>query len=137
MLTMWFDRLELEHNNLRVALGWWTEHGNHEQLGRAGYALWEFWDSKGHRSEGRAWLATALGAGSPCLTLRPRLRAQVLLAAGWLAAWQGDAGMARAMLEESLALFQELEDNQGCAAWAAGRALTLEQAIAYALSEDD
>jgi len=113
---MWFDRLELEHNNLRVALGWWTEHGNHEQLGRAGYALWEFWDSKGHRSEGRAWLATALGAGSPCLTLRPRLRAQVLLAAGWLAAWQGDAGMARAMLEESLALFQELEDNQGCAA---------------------
>jgi predicted ATPase/DNA-binding XRE family transcriptional regulator len=113
---MWFDRLELEHNNLRVALGWWTEHGNHEQLGRAGYALWEFWDSKGHRSEGREWLAPALGTGSPCLTLRPRLRAQVLLAAGWLAAWQGDAGMARVLLEESLALFQELDDNQGCAA---------------------
>jgi predicted ATPase/DNA-binding SARP family transcriptional activator len=51
----WLDRLEREHDNLRVALGWFLERRDERCL-RLGVALSRFWYTRGYLSEGRRWL---------------------------------------------------------------------------------
>lgn len=56
----WHDRLKVEHDNLRAALGWACERREPETaLGISG-ALAEFWRMGGHLSEGGVWLGRAL-----------------------------------------------------------------------------
>src|SRR5215471_20605437 len=55
----WLERLELDHDNLRVALRWSVEHRT-DQAMRLGAALWRFWYMRGHLTEGRG---SAGGAG--------------------------------------------------------------------------
>jgi tetratricopeptide (TPR) repeat protein len=105
----WLDRLETEHDNLRAALAWWMESGQSELALRLGAGLHQFWKMRSHMGEGRAWLGRVLlmseGAATP-------MRAKALMAAGTLASDQWDFTQARALLEESLALFKELGDTK-------------------------
>ena len=50
----WLERLEAEHDNMRVALSWSFEAGDSESALRIGGALWRFWNVRGHFSEGPA-----------------------------------------------------------------------------------
>src|SRR5207253_2447338 len=56
-------RLEVEHDNLRVALGWSTRPGASHPVRFSGLrlasAVWDFWWIHGHLSEGRRWLEAA------------------------------------------------------------------------------
>src|SRR5581483_9367841 len=115
----WLARLELEHDNLRGALRWTLESRDPEagELGlRLATALWRFWEICGHASEGRRWLEQAL-ARAPAARHQEsvRLRAKALTAAGNLARDQDDYERAAALHEESLALWRELDDQQGIA----------------------
>ncbi|MBL8102950.1 MAG: XRE family transcriptional regulator, partial [Anaerolineales bacterium] len=59
----WKYRLELDHDNLRVALAWSLESNQIEVgLKMAGALAW-FWHSKGHLSEGNLWLEKLLASG--------------------------------------------------------------------------
>jgi predicted ATPase/transcriptional regulator with XRE-family HTH domain len=117
----WMVRLEQEHNNLRAVLAWSqsaaASDGQAGALGaRLAVAVWEFWSRRGY-CEGRRWLEGALshvGVDPPEPEAR-RLRARTLSAAGNLAVYQGDAVAGRTLLEESLALFQDLGDSWGTA----------------------
>lgn len=53
----WYDRFELEHDNIRAALDFVLEDGGDLELGRkiAGGA-WRFWAYRGHIAEGRQYL---------------------------------------------------------------------------------
>jgi len=107
----WLDRLELEHDNFRVALRWSvTGEDETEPLLRLVGALWRFWEIRGHWSEGRKWLETTLvktaGVEGPS-------RIKVLSGAANLAFDQGDFPRAHALGEETLALSQKLGDKQG------------------------
>jgi tetratricopeptide (TPR) repeat protein len=109
--VQWLERLEAEHDNLRVALTGWqaAEDGAEATLRMAG-ALGFFWDIHGYWSEGRRWLDAALtrpGAEAPT-----RARAYALYRAAVLVQ---DPALIRARLEESVAIWRALDDKQGLA----------------------
>jgi predicted ATPase/DNA-binding SARP family transcriptional activator len=127
----WLNRLEQEHDNLRAVLRRFIEHGEAAPGLRLAGALWRFWRTRGHLSEGRAWLAELLSlpprplpavSGEP-ETGWPAARAQALVAAGVLAAEQDDYATADALLAEGLALGRELADERGMAQALAGLAV--------------
>jgi non-specific serine/threonine protein kinase len=120
----WLARLEAEHDNLRAALGWATDHDPAAGL-RLGAALWRFWAQRGHVPEGRAWLARLLalpdapaGGATPAAPAgaAPRARAAALCAAGALADEQDDHPAARAAYAAGLARWEALADPGGIAA---------------------
>jgi predicted ATPase/class 3 adenylate cyclase/Tfp pilus assembly protein PilF len=110
--VIWLNRLEAEHDNLRMALQWCQDDGEDSRLGlRLAASLWQFWFSRGYWSEGREFLMAALsqnGAEKPVPA-----RAKALNGAGKLASKQGDYRVARALYEESLSLYQGMSDEAG------------------------
>ena len=110
--VMWLERLEREHANLRAALRWLRDAGEHEQALRLGGALWWFWWVHGHLSEGRGWLESMLTAGKE---VSDAVRAKALYGNGVLAYAYDDRTKAEALFAESLALSQKLGERRGIA----------------------
>ncbi|MGI8806483.1 MAG: tetratricopeptide repeat protein [Acidimicrobiales bacterium] len=108
------DRLEAEHDDLRVALAWGTSGGDAEPALLLATALGRFWEVRGHLSEGRSWLEAALTAGGGGDW--PGLRAVALNWAAVLAQHQGDYQAAHGLYEHSLALRRRLDDRLGTSA---------------------
>jgi tetratricopeptide (TPR) repeat protein len=103
----WLDRLEHELDNVRSALAW-AQHTGELELGiRIADALALFWEERGHRREGRAWLAR-LEHGLPDAddVQTASLRARALATAAWLACHLGDYQAAEPLAERSLALWR-------------------------------
>jgi predicted ATPase/class 3 adenylate cyclase len=113
--SVWLDRLETEHENLRSALEACYA------IGKAGAesglrlcgALARFWWVRGYLSEGRVWTAEALSQAST--EERTQWRAKALNGAGLLAYSQGDFPSARSLYEQSLSIRQEIGDRWGIA----------------------
>lgn len=104
--TEWLDRLEIEHDNLRAALEWLIQSQDAVWGLRLSAALFRFWETREHLSEGRERLAKVLKL--PEAAARTEARARVLFAAGVLAAEQGDYTSADALHQESLEIAREL-----------------------------
>jgi predicted ATPase/DNA-binding CsgD family transcriptional regulator len=104
----WLERIHLEHDNLRAALNWLTEHDADLGL-RLGVALLRFWDVHGYLTEGRERLSTLLVRAER----RGQTAAQVLRGLGTFARKQGDFDTACRLLEEGLAICRELDDSAG------------------------
>jgi non-specific serine/threonine protein kinase len=122
----WLARLERDHDNLRAAISWCLDSSNAEVGLRLAGALRHFWWWLGYLAEGRECLEGLLALpGAAVLTAA---RAKALLAAGQLAATQGDGKAAEALARQSLALHRELGDRwrvgvslSGLAGLASGR----------------
>ena len=111
--TVWFDRLELEHDNLRAALEWSLENGEAGAGLRLAGAVGRFWEVRGHLAEGRRWLEVVLRASGVAPTAA---RAKALKAAGNLVSFgQGDYASGRAFYEESLAIWRQMGNREGIA----------------------
>jgi predicted ATPase len=109
----WLDRFEVEHDNFRAALDYLVKTADVEWAFRLGGALFRFWETKEHLTEGRDRITRLLkleGAAD-----RPTLRARLLFAAAVLASEQGDYSSGRELLEESLETCVELHDSCGVA----------------------
>ncbi len=104
--STWGKRLEVEHDNLRAALRWTLECQEAEMGLRLAGALFGFWRSCNHTSEGRSWLAQVLA--QPGVKVRTPARAKALFGAGTMAFFQGDFPAARQFLEESVSIGREL-----------------------------
>ncbi|HMI99707.1 MAG TPA: adenylate/guanylate cyclase domain-containing protein [Gaiellaceae bacterium] len=107
--SIWFDRLEAEHDNIRAALGDALEHGRADVALRLGGSVWLFWLTRGYWSEGRRWLESALATS---MESDPRLRFDALWGAGLLAVWQGDLERGRAAADALLALAAETDSTR-------------------------
>ncbi len=71
---LWYERLEVEHNNLLAALQWGIGRPDLAQVSmRIVAALAFFWNTRGHLSEGRRWLEAACRQPSP-LRVAARLK---------------------------------------------------------------
>lgn len=109
----WLERLKDERDNLRAALHW----ANKTDV-KAGLLLstnlWRYWESTNLR-EGIQWLETFLQ--DPRSQDFPSARAEALRIYGWFLTWLQRFEPARAITEESLALFRTLGNRQreaGC-----------------------
>jgi tetratricopeptide (TPR) repeat protein len=107
----WFERLEREHDNLRAALDRLEASAETERVLQLAGALAEFWAVKGHLSEGRRRLESALHADA-----RPTAaRGRALIGAADLANGTGDPATGRLRAEEAVALHRSLGDVRGSA----------------------
>ena len=136
--TEWLDRLELEHENLRGALAWAQADPDVTEDGlRLAASLFWFWYLRSYITEGRNWLEARLERGPYCEWREPllhgdpdvpllepevvelhRARADALLGAGVLAAFQDDYPKAQRYFHECIAIYESLQDESGLAyAW--------------------
>ena len=116
----WLARLEREHNNLRASLAWSERDASGAEATecaaaglRLASALWRFWYVHGDTSEGRQYLERALARKE--VQTRTEVRARALNGAGALAFHQCDYASARALYNEALSIYRELENRQGIA----------------------
>ena len=113
----WLTRLENEHDNLRAALVWAHRTKQSELLGVLAANLGFFWLVRGHWSEGRRWLDSALEQSPRDRTLWAN---RALFTAGTIAWLMGDLGSARRRAEACLQMARERQDAK-----LEGRALAL------------
>jgi len=109
----WLDRFEVEHENFRLAIDHLIKTGDAEWAMRLGAALFRFWETREHLTEGRDAIGRILAMEGS--RTRPKLRARLLFAAAVLAAAQGDYSSGRPLFEESLETCVELNDKHGVA----------------------
>lgn len=109
----WLDRFELEHDNFRAALDYLIKAGDADWGLRIGAALFRFWETREHLTEGRAAITRILALEG--VAALPKLHARLRFAAGVLASEQGDYGPAHQMFEDSLETCLELNDKRGVA----------------------
>ncbi len=107
----WLDRFEVEHDNFRLAIDYLIKTGDADWGLRIGAALFRFWETREHLTEGRDTIGRVLALEGAAA--RPKLHARLLFAAGVLAGEQGDYGSAQLMFEDSLETCLELNDNRG------------------------
>ena len=108
----WLARCDLEIDNFRSALDWLIES---QDLGwglRLSLALFRFWDMREHLIEGRARLESVLRVANAGYS---RERARIAQFLGAFATAQGDFAAAGRFLEQSLALYEKLDDQWGIA----------------------
>ena len=102
------DRIEHDHDNFRAALTWALETASAELGLRLGFALWRFWQQRGHLREGRDWLDRLLampGASEPT-----GARAKGLTGAAGIAYWQNDYPAAIGWYREAEEIVRGLDD---------------------------
>jgi predicted ATPase/DNA-binding SARP family transcriptional activator len=107
----WLARLDKEHDNLRAALAWSQSATGDGEIGlRLAGALLLFWRMRSSFVEAREWLEQALAhaaASAPTAA-----RAGALYGLGVIIGWQEGDARARAVLEESVAIWRRIGDPQ-------------------------
>ena len=109
----WLARCDLEVDNFRSALDWLFSTNDLEWSLRVCTALFRFWEMREHLTEGRARLETIVQLAG---TEYVRERAKLNVFLGALATPQGDFAAAKAFIEKSLSLYEQLNDHWGIAA---------------------
>jgi predicted ATPase/DNA-binding CsgD family transcriptional regulator len=114
---VWLDRLEQDESNLRAALQWFIDEGDTEAALRLSIALSPFWKARDRLTEGRRWIASALGASGTSGAVPAVLTATALRVAGHLAYLQYDFDAAGALHRQGLLLSRDVNDELGIAAF--------------------
>ena len=110
----WFNRLEQEHGNLRLALEQALTMRGGDRIGlQLGVSLHQFWAVRGYLSEGRELLNNLLAQTAPLRNSLIYVKAQD--GAGILARLQGDLPAALALHQEGLAIAQTLGEGRAIA----------------------
>lgn len=112
--AVWLNRLEREHDNLRVALEA-SADDSPEATFRLTGALWWFWFVRGHWNEARRWLDWLEAALLEQIPASLAARAKAAYGAGLVAHRLGELERAEALCQVSLAHSREINDKQGVA----------------------
>jgi len=101
----WLDLLELEHDNLRAALESSIADGRAEDACRLVYALWRFWQVRGHLVEGSRWCERVVAL--PTDAVPPLVLMRALEASAGIAYWRGDIATAQDGYTKAVAIALE------------------------------
>ncbi len=112
----WFDRIEVEFDNIRAAMAWAIRTRNVGPALRFAGAMWTYFYLRGRYADGEAWVKAALQVrDGPVADADRRAEARALLGAGMLTFLQCRYDEAGARIEESLKVFRALGDRSGVA----------------------
>jgi predicted ATPase/DNA-binding CsgD family transcriptional regulator len=115
----WFDRLAIDHPNLRQALAWLRTQGDLARAMRLAIALGRFWEARGFIVEGRRvaeeLLAVAENRSLDHDPLSALALARTLSLVGTLASSQGDFAASRDRHAAALPYYQDAGDARGIA----------------------
>jgi predicted ATPase/DNA-binding CsgD family transcriptional regulator len=111
----WLQRLDIEYGNLRLALRTASDTKAIEKGLRLVCALGQYWQARGYFSECRERSADFLSLRDEMDTSTKLIRVKVLYQAGWLAVLQSDYATGESLLQECIALGQQLGDDNGIA----------------------
>jgi predicted ATPase/DNA-binding CsgD family transcriptional regulator len=104
-----FTRLMADHGNLTAALRWFADSGDLVAGARLAAALREYWYATVRWAEGRAWLERSVPRAAE---LPEDVAAKTLVAAGFLAHYQGDDVRALPLLERGLELLKRFGKDE-------------------------
>ena len=113
--AVWYQRLDDEVDNLRVALNWLEGSENSEMRLRLGAGLWRYWKNRGQIREGREHLQRLLDSQPDDQSRRTPAYARALNAAGALAYYSGDFSFSEQARKDALEIFRVLDDKVGIA----------------------
>ncbi|TAL06494.1 MAG: adenylate/guanylate cyclase domain-containing protein [Chloroflexota bacterium] len=100
------ERLELEHDNIRAVLDRAPLVGDGGCAIRVGFAMWRFWQKRGHLYEARRRLEAMAEAGWSHDD--PVLRARLMEALGGVYWWQADIARMKEAYGEALAIWRTM-----------------------------
>src|SRR5215216_3153635 len=109
---MWVNRLEVEHDNLRSALGWGLESDPESALQMV-CSLAGFWLSRSYMTEGCNWCQAAISRAEALSLAGPNLdstRAQAYSALARLSINHGDHRTGQTAARKGVALARQLDD---------------------------
>ncbi|HEY5982020.1 MAG TPA: tetratricopeptide repeat protein [Anaerolineales bacterium] len=110
---VWLRRLDLDQDNLRLALSWALGLRDPEvALRLAGAAEW-FWWSRGITREAEEWLRAALSM--PGAEVATKGRAKALTNMGWYLCLAGEMSAGLGFLRESVATSRAIQEEQALA----------------------
>jgi len=105
----WLDRLERDHDNVRAALDWSTDHPAPDVAARLAFALWRFWQQRGYLNEARARFETMVAKD---WSLEPAVAAHFAEGFGGVAYWQADHPTATKYYRHALQIWQQRGDKR-------------------------
>ncbi len=103
------ERLELEHDNIRAVLDRAPLVGDGACAIRVAFAMWRFWQKRGHLYEARRRLEAI--AAEPWSREDPVLRARLMEALGGVYWWQADIARMKEAYGEALAIWRSRDDR--------------------------
>jgi hypothetical protein len=103
------DRLELEHDNIRAVLERATAAGDAAVAIGVGFAVWRFWQKRGHLTEARRRLDAM--AEAPWSRADPVVRARLMEALGGVCWWQADIVAMKPAYAEAVTLWRSIGDR--------------------------
>jgi predicted ATPase/class 3 adenylate cyclase len=103
------DQLEREHDNIRAVLDRATAAGDAPTAIGLGFAVWRFWQKRGHLVEARRRLDAM--ASQPWSREEPVLRARLVEALGGVCWWQADIPSMRPAYAEAVEIWRALDSR--------------------------
>ncbi|MBI2776151.1 MAG: tetratricopeptide repeat protein [Chloroflexi bacterium] len=104
------ELLELEHDNFRAAMDRSAAAGDAGTTIRTAFALWRFWQKRGHLNEARRRLQGY--AAAAWSRPDPVLRARLLEALGGVCWWQADINAMAAAYREAVEIWRTIGDKR-------------------------
>jgi predicted ATPase/class 3 adenylate cyclase len=105
----WYDRLTLEHDNVRAALAYACDRGDGERALMLSGTIWRFWWNRGYTSEAAHWYERALTLGAGTSTMA---RARAEFGAAHIAESVGETEEVRDRFERAAELLREAGETR-------------------------
>jgi predicted ATPase/class 3 adenylate cyclase len=103
------EQLELEHDNIRAALDRSAAAGDGASTIRLAFAMWRFWQKRGHLNEARRRLEAY--AAAEWSLADPPLRARLMEALGGVYWWQANIVALKAAYRETVDIWRAVGDK--------------------------